>query len=86
MSRKERWRSKGDGYSAANSEGVAIQRQSDQGRSNVAWVRRAAYDRRRRYTGLDGITADGEDGGITGSGGLSGIESERSRVRAEVLY
>jgi hypothetical protein len=46
-SRKERWRSEGDGYSAARSEGAAAQRQGGQDRSNAARVRRAAQDRRR---------------------------------------
>jgi hypothetical protein len=46
-SRKEKRRSEGGGYSTANSEGAAAQRQGGQGRSNAAQVRRATQDRRQ---------------------------------------
>jgi hypothetical protein len=55
------------------------------GRSNAARIRRAAHDRRRWKTGPDGVTADGESGGVTGPGGPSGTKPARSRVRSEVF-
>jgi hypothetical protein len=56
-----------------------------QGKSNAARVRRAAQDRRRWQAGPDGITADGEGGGVAEPGGPSEIEPARSRVQAEVF-
>jgi hypothetical protein len=56
-----------------------------QGKSNAAQVRRAAQDRRRRWTGPDGVTVGGEGGGVTGPEGPGGIELARPRVRAKVF-